>query len=127
MERAVRLTKLRIAMMITLFLLAFLAIILVGVITTNWLWAFLILAIYFLVTALVAGQLKETINRMFRVTHFLLSCECRAQNNRVYLKHGIELRPGFLGKWVEFTAFKERSRKKYLYFVEERVRNQDLS
>ena len=34
----------------------------------------------------------------------MLAVFCRAENNRLYLKNGIELRPGFLGKWIEFNC-----------------------
>jgi hypothetical protein len=39
-----------------------------------------------------------------RISQFLLSIFCRAENNRLYLKQGVEVRPGFLGKWIEFTC-----------------------
>ena len=39
-----------------------------------------------------------------RMSQFLLSVFCRAENNRLYLKHGVEVRPGFTGKWIEFTC-----------------------
>lgn len=42
-----------------------------------------------------------------RVSQFLLAVFCRAENNRLYLKNGIELRPGFLGKWIEFNCMED--------------------
>jgi len=27
---------------------------------------------------------------------------CRAENNRFFLRKNIEMRPGFLAKWIEF-------------------------
>lgn len=33
----------------------------------------------------------------------MLAVGCRAENNRYYLNRGVELRPGYLAKWVEFT------------------------
>lgn len=33
----------------------------------------------------------------------MLALVCRAENNRIYLKHQVEMRPGFLGKWIEFV------------------------
>ena len=38
------------------------------------------------------------------MSQFLLSVFCRAENNRFYLRHGVEVRPGFTGKWIEFTC-----------------------
>jgi hypothetical protein len=34
----------------------------------------------------------------------MLALYCRAENNRFYLKHNVEMRPGFLGKWIEFIV-----------------------
>jgi len=33
----------------------------------------------------------------------MLALICRCETNRVYMHHNIELRPGFMGKWVEFV------------------------
>lgn len=41
---------------------------------------------------------------MFRDGQFLLAIFCRAENNRFYLNHGIELRPGYLGQWIEINV-----------------------
>ena len=32
----------------------------------------------------------------------MLGLYCRAENNRVFLRNRIEMRPGFLAKWIEF-------------------------
>ena len=34
----------------------------------------------------------------------LLSIFCRVENNRLLLKLGLELRPGYLAKWIEIHA-----------------------
>jgi len=34
----------------------------------------------------------------------VLSVVCRAENNRYYLKRGVEIRPGYLARWVEFNV-----------------------
>lgn len=34
----------------------------------------------------------------------MLSVVCRAENNRYYLKRGVEIRPGYLARWVEFNV-----------------------
>lgn len=34
----------------------------------------------------------------------MLSVVCRAENNRYYLRRGVEVRPGYLARWVEFTV-----------------------
>lgn len=41
-------------------------------------------------------------HKLFRHSGFALAMLCRAENNRFYLTNGVELRPGYLGRWVEF-------------------------
>ena len=38
------------------------------------------------------------------MSQFLISVFCRAENNRLYLRKGVEVRPGFTGKWIEFVC-----------------------
>jgi len=58
-------------------------------------WIFFIIAgVYFL---------KYLYSARLRQSNFLLAVFCRAENNRHYLKLGLELRPGFLGKWIEVS------------------------
>ena len=35
----------------------------------------------------------------------MLAIFCRAENNRYYLEKNCYIKPGYLGKWIEFTAF----------------------
>jgi len=70
--------------------------------------------------------MKERCNSWYRELHFLLAVHLRAANNKDYLKKGVELRPGYIGRWVEIKSLKERTRAKYLYSVEERVKAQIL-
>jgi hypothetical protein len=37
----------------------------------------------------------------------MLALYCRAENNRIFLKKNIELRPGFMAKWIEYNCIKE--------------------
>ena len=39
-----------------------------------------------------------------RMSQFLLSVLCRAENNKIYLRNGVEVRPGYLGAWIEFSV-----------------------
>lgn len=41
-------------------------------------------------------------HKLFRHSQFALAMLCRAENNRFYLHNGVELRPGYLGRWIEF-------------------------
>lgn len=59
--------------------------------------AMVILAVYFM---------KFLYSRRLRQANFLLAVFCRAENNRHYLKLNLELRPGFLGKWIEVSPIK---------------------
>jgi hypothetical protein len=65
----------------------------------------------------------------------MLSLVCRCENNRVFLHRNLEMRPGFLGKWVEFITHEpdltpeqllermlERQQKiKYSEFLEQEI------
>jgi hypothetical protein len=47
---------------------------------------------------------KIAYHKKLRQSHFLLSVFLRAENNRHYLNLGLELRPGFLGKWIQLSV-----------------------
>jgi hypothetical protein len=34
----------------------------------------------------------------------MLAVVCRAENNRYYLRRGVEIRPGYLARWIEFSV-----------------------
>jgi hypothetical protein len=108
--------------MILFFSIMMVTIITVGAVTKDWLWSFLVLFIYFIITVIVTSFMKEYINSIYRAVHFVLAVHLRAENNKFFLRHGVELRPGYLGKWIEINTFKHKSRSKYLYSVEERIR-----
>lgn len=44
----------------------------------------------------------------------MLAVYCRHENNRMYLKHRAEMRPGFLGKWIEIIIHEETEPKKLI-------------
>lgn len=67
----------------------------------------LILIVYSIICLIVVSINKMQSSYRLRMAQFLLAVYCRSENNRYYLKRGVEVRPGFLGKWIEFTAFKE--------------------
>lgn len=68
----------------------------------------LFLVIAYLVAILIVNSLiKARSSFRLRMSQFLLSVFCRAENNRLYLRQGIELRPGFLGKWIEFISLEQ--------------------
>jgi hypothetical protein len=78
--------------------------IVVGYAVSNWLYTLLIIAIYILLCFITVYFVKYAYNKPLRQSSFLLSIFCRAENNRHYLNLGLELRPGFLGKWIELRV-----------------------
>ena len=64
----------------------------------------LIVVAYLLIFLIVITVFKYRSSYQMRMSQFLLSVYCRAENNRLYLKHGVEVRPGFTGKWIEFAC-----------------------
>ena len=71
----------------------------------NYLTPMIIVVIYLLAFVILVTILKYRSSYPMRMSQFLLAVYCRAENNRLYLKKGVEIRPGFLGKWIEFTCF----------------------
>ena len=90
-------------LVIVLFLIAFTISIVVGVSYDSLLWSGLVIVIFCVVVLATVWGIKYSYNRHLRNSHFLLAVFCRAENNRHYLNLGLELRPGFLGKWIEIS------------------------
>lgn len=68
-------------------------------------WApMLVVVVYLLIFLIIITIFKYRSSYQMRMSQFLLSVYCRAENNRLYLKHGVEVRPGFTGKWIEFAC-----------------------
>ena len=67
----------------------------------------IIILLYMLVVLIVVTFFKYRSSQQMRVIQFLLSVLFMAENNRFYLKNFVELRPGFLGKWIEFNCMNE--------------------
>ena len=61
-----------------------------------------VIACYVIVAFIVNKITKTLSNRSLRKGHFMLGLVCRCENNRLFLHHRVEMRPGFLGKWIEF-------------------------
>ena len=77
----------------------------VGMLDEGNYWGPMLLVIAFLAIMLIVIMIfKYRSSYQMRMSQFLISVFCRAENNRLYLKHGVEVRPGFLGKWIEFTC-----------------------
>jgi len=67
------------------------------------LWSGLVIVIFCVIVLATVWGIKYSYNKHLRNSHFLLAVFCRAENNRHYLGLGLELRPGFLGKWIEIS------------------------
>ena len=50
----------------------------------------------------------------------MLAVVCRAENNRYYLRRGVEVRPGYLAKWLEFAVIDTSSGKDPIQILRER-------
>jgi hypothetical protein len=74
---------------------------------TKWFWPVFILAIYFTGFFIANHYVNKRLSVYYRMGHFALAVLCRAENNRLYLKHGIEMRPGYNGLYVTFEIIKE--------------------
>ena len=76
----------------------------IGLSTENWLYCALIIAAFIVAFLLTIYFSKIAYHKKLRQSHFLLSVFCRAENNRHYLNLGLELRPGYLGKWIQLSV-----------------------
>lgn len=50
----------------------------------------------------------------------MLSVVCRAENNRYYLTRGVELRPGYLARWIEFNVLDKTKGETPLEIIQKR-------
>ena len=57
--------------------------------------------LYFLALGIFVICIKRWTGRLIKHSHFCLSLMLHAENNRLYMKHGVILRPGFMAKWIE--------------------------
>jgi len=89
---------------VVLFIVFFILAIAVGLSTESWLWCAFVILMYIFVLITTVYFTKYAYNKGLRQSHFLLAVFCRAENNRHYLNLGLELRPGFLGKWIEISV-----------------------
>ena len=72
--------------------------------SSPWAWPATIIVTYLLTAWGVTYFFKLRSNYEYRMSQFLLAVFCRAENNKLYLRNGIEMRPGYLGRWIEFTS-----------------------
>lgn len=98
----------------------------VGISLQSWFWGLILLGIYGI---LVSGFLyfrKSKTAKPFRTAHVALSLFLRAENNRCYMRNGVELRPGYLAKWIEISVLHRRDPAEIIKDVTSRNLNQSL-
>jgi hypothetical protein len=91
---------------LALLIIAVISAVATGFIRDSIAWPIIILIIYMLVCYFLFWLISYSSSLTFRQSHFLLAIFCRSENNRFYLNHGMELRPGYLGAWIEINVFK---------------------
>lgn len=89
-----------IACAILLFITVFLAVF-AGMMTESIMWPVIIMVVYMICCYMAFLAVRYGASKKFRDAHFLLAIFCRSENNRFYLNHGMELRPGYLAHWIE--------------------------
>lgn len=67
----------------------------------GWVGCAVTILVYMTLAILTMYFIKYAYNAKLWQSNFLLAIFCRAENNRHYLNLGLELRPGFLAKWIE--------------------------
>jgi hypothetical protein len=93
-------------------ILGMLIVILLGIGTSsseesNWGNMVLYVLLFFIFVPIIYKTSKCFQCKYLRQAHFVLSVVCRAENNRYYLERGVEVRPGYLARWVEFTVIQK--------------------
>lgn len=68
----------------------------------HWALSVVFIILFFVVVFIQYKILQRRSNKYMRQAHFTLALFCRAENNRKYLNHHVELRCGYLAKWIEF-------------------------
>ena len=99
-----RIEKIKNIFLVVMFFVFLITAIWVGIGTNNWLWTVFITTIYIAMTATSIYCIKFGYSRALRQSHMLLSLFCRVENNRLFLKLGLEIRPGYLAKWIEIDV-----------------------
>ena len=100
-----RIKTLILAILAAIFLL--LAVI-TGMTGDSFFWPTFIVILYIIIYICASIGVKYFSSYQLRMSQFLVSVLCRAENNKVYLKNGVEVRPGFLGSWIEFRILENR-------------------
>jgi hypothetical protein len=91
----------------------------------NWGSFIITLIVFLIIVPIVYKATKCYQCKYLRQAHFMLAIVCRSENNRYYLKRGVEVRPGYLGKWIEFNVIKEGERDIVSYVLDRHKQTMD--
>jgi hypothetical protein len=86
----------------------------------HWFWPLFIIICYIITFFAVNYYFKKQSNYTLRMSQFLLAVLCRVENNRLYLKHGVEVRPGFNAEWIEFCFLPNPDASAYIQVMRQR-------
>jgi uncharacterized membrane protein YeaQ/YmgE (transglycosylase-associated protein family) len=103
---------------------------------SNWGFAVVLILCCIIFGWIVNRISKHFSNKYLKQGHFMLALICRCETNRVFMQNNIEMRPGFMGKWVEFVThdpdlqlseiidnmFERQNRVKYSEFLEKEIK-----
>lgn len=64
---------------------------------------FVLVSVFVLVILILLFWMKKRNAKLLVYAHLALSVFVRCENNRLYLKHKVLVRPGYLAKWIEFN------------------------
>lgn len=97
-----------------------------GITLENWLWVLVTLIVYGLIVSLIIFIRKSKSALDLQIAHLQLSLFLRAENNRYYLRNGLELRPGYLAKWIQVTILLSNDPATIINDITERQQSQTL-
>jgi hypothetical protein len=92
----------------------------------SWVSSLLIVLGYFFVIGISYFIFKKLQNRSLRQCHLVLALYCRAENNRLFIDKKVEVRPGFLGSWLEFICHSKSEEEEEGEWLIERIRKRVL-
>lgn len=94
--------RIRTLVMSILFAIFILWAIIVGLSNDSYVGALFIILFYLVILLIVNQVMKMKSNYQLRMSQFLIAVLCRAENNKKYIRKGVEVRPGYLASWLEF-------------------------
>ena len=101
-----KLEKINVSILVVCLLLS-IALSMVGGILYSWVTSILVIVFFIIAMTIAYFLFKRFQNKYLRQAHFILALYCRSENNRFYLSKNVEMRPGFLAKWIEFIIHEE--------------------